>query len=191
VCRKTFDQALHHAANPPRSDELCDRVLLAKLHAYENLERLQDMLHNFETTHNINSRWTLETEQWQHAANYLAIRDYQKALDKLEGLVVQRLFELAKMGLSGTGKYGFSSYAVRSQYFLSGYKMRTHINKSLKTRCKAIQTALCKFNAAAKATNRPQLDWNQVSTYGSLTEFELLRECRDDIHSEPWADSRN
>jgi len=39
-----------------------------------------------------------------YSLEYLAIRDYQKALDKLEGLVVQRLFELAKMGLSGTGK---------------------------------------------------------------------------------------
>ena len=33
----------------------------------------------------------------------MEVRDYQKALDKLEGLVVQRLFELTKMGLAGTG----------------------------------------------------------------------------------------
>ena len=69
--------------------------------------------------------------------------------------------------------------------------MRMHINKSLKTRCKAIQAALSKFNAAAKAINRPQLDWSQVSTYGSLAEFKLLHECRYDIHSESWADSVN
>src|SRR5882762_2789617 len=69
--------------------------------------------------------------------------------------------------------------------------MRTHINKSLKTRCKAIQAALHKFNAAAKVIDRPQLDWSQILTYGSLAEFELLRQCRHDIRSEPWTDSAN
>ena len=69
--------------------------------------------------------------------------------------------------------------------------MCTHINKSLKTRCKAIQTALRKYNAAAKAINRPQLDWSNISMYGSLAEFELLRESREDIQSAPWADVKN
>jgi len=62
------------------------------------------MLQNFEKSNNITERWTPDSEEWKHAASYLAIREYQMALDKLEGLVVQRLFELAKMGLSGTGK---------------------------------------------------------------------------------------
>jgi len=66
-----------------------------------------------------------------------------------------------------------------------------HINKSLKTRCKAIQSALSKFNATAKAINQPQLNWSQVSTYGSLAEFELLCECHFNIHLESWADSVN
>jgi len=69
--------------------------------------------------------------------------------------------------------------------------MRTHINKSLKTRCCAIQTALCKFNAAAKAINRPGLEWSEISTYGSLAKFALLCECREDIHNLPWTDTAN
>ena len=32
----------------------------------------------------------------------MEVHDYQKALDKLKGLVVQRLFEIMKMGLAGT-----------------------------------------------------------------------------------------
>lgn len=32
-------------------------------------------------------------------------RQYRRALDSLELLVVQRLFELTKLGMSGTGKY--------------------------------------------------------------------------------------
>ncbi|KAI0244935.1 hypothetical protein BJV78DRAFT_1143827 [Lactifluus subvellereus] len=99
---------------------------------------------------------------------------YQKALSKLEGLVVARLFELHKMGLSGTG-----------------YKLCVHINRALKTWCNAIQAALRKCNEAAKVLNHPQLDWKDVSTYDSLAEFELLQECRIDIRQQPWADTRN
>src|SRR5258705_7257311 len=51
---------------------------------------------------------------------------------------------------------------------LSGYKLRTHINKSLKTRCKAVQHALSNYNSAAKTIGRPPLDWSTVSHYGSL-----------------------
>ncbi|KAI0257732.1 hypothetical protein BC834DRAFT_839332 [Gloeopeniophorella convolvens] len=112
--------------------------------------------------------------EWQNALKYFSTRQYQQALAKLEGLVVARLFELHKMGLSGTG-----------------YKLRTHINKSLKTRCKAIQRALKKFNEAATALGRPSLEWKDISSYESLAEFELLRECRDDIRQQPWADSAN
>ena len=69
--------------------------------------------------------------------------------------------------------------------------MHMHINKALKSRCWAIQTALCKFNAAVRAINRPSLEWSEVSTYGSLAEFALLRECHEDIHSLPWTDVAN
>jgi len=51
--------------------------------------------------------------------------------------------------------------------------------------------ALCKYNAAAKAIDRLQLDWSEISTYGSLAEFELLRECWEDICLASWADSKN
>lgn len=69
--------------------------------------------------------------------------------------------------------------------------MRTHINKSLKTRCRAIQNALAKYNLAAKEIGREPLDWSDVSTYGSLAELDLLKECREDIRSHPWTDSKN
>jgi hypothetical protein len=72
-----------------------------------------------------------------------------------------------------------------------GYKLRTHITKSLKTRCKAIQRALKRYNEAAASLGRPQLEWKDISTYDSLAEFELLQECREDIRRQPWADSAN
>ena len=65
--------------------------------------------------------------------------------------------------------------------------MRVHINKGLRARCKAIQNALKKYNTLAVQIHRPVLDWKSISTYGSLTEFSLLRECCEDIRAQPWA----
>src|ERR1700683_4800819 len=69
--------------------------------------------------------------------------------------------------------------------------MRVHINKGLRARCKAIQNALRKYNAIAAKIDRPVLDWKCISTYGSLAEFSLLRECREDIRSQPGAQAAN
>ena len=69
--------------------------------------------------------------------------------------------------------------------------MRVHINKALKTRCKAIQTALKRYNAVAATLGQPPLDWKHISTYGSLVEFSLLRECWADIRHQPWAQASN
>ena len=69
--------------------------------------------------------------------------------------------------------------------------MRVHINKALKTQCKAIQTALKKYNAAAATLGQPPLDWKHISTYGSLAEFLLLQECWADIRHQPWAQASN
>ena len=72
----------------------------------------------------------------------------------------------------------------------SGYKARTHLAKSLQTRCKAIRGATEAYNRAARALNPPRLplDWTQVSRYSFLEEFSLLRNTRHDISNAPWAD---
>lgn len=57
----------------------------------------------FEALHDIPECWVPESQKWKDAVEYLKTRDFQKALDKLEALVIQRLFELSKMGLAGTG----------------------------------------------------------------------------------------
>jgi hypothetical protein len=96
------------------------------------------------------------------------------------------------MGLSGTGAV---LTLCRSIWCLtnhsSGYKLHTHINKLLKTHCKAIQRALKKYNEAAALLGCPLLKWKDISTYNTLAEFELLRECREDICHQPWANAVN
>jgi hypothetical protein len=68
--------------------------------------------------------------------------------------------------------------------------MRTHIAKSLQTRCKAIRNAVRAYNSAAQALvpPRPTLEWSRVSHYTFLDEFNLLRDTRQDIQQKPWAD---
>jgi hypothetical protein len=66
--------------------------------------------------------------------------------------------------------------------------MRTHISKSLQTRCRAIQNAVKTYNTAAAMLYppRPLLKWSRVSQYAFLEEFNLLHETRQDIHSKLW-----
>ena len=67
--------------------------------------------------------------------------------------------------------------------------MRTHIAKSLQTRCKAIQNAVKVYNTAATALSppRPTIDWSKVSHYSFLDEFSLLRDTRQDVREQAWA----
>ncbi len=64
--------------------------------------------------------------------------------------------------------------------------MRTHLAKSLQTRCKAIQNAVDKYNIAAQSIGRDPLDWSTVSHYSFLEEFTLLRNTRQDVLEKPW-----
>ncbi|KAJ6614479.1 hypothetical protein B0H10DRAFT_2221215 [Mycena sp. CBHHK59/15] len=95
-----------------------------------------------------------------------------RALDRLEGLIIARMFELGKVNMSGTG-----------------YKLRKHIAKALQARSKAVKAAIIKYNDAAEAMTpqKPSLNWEQVVEFAFLSDFDLLREGREDIRKEPWA----
>ena len=64
--------------------------------------------------------------------------------------------------------------------------MRTHIAKALQTRCKAIQNAVAKYNTIAVPLGWRTLDWTEVSHYGFLEVFTLLRETRPEVLEKPW-----
>lgn len=69
-----------------------------------------------------------------------------------------------------------------------GYKMRTHLAKSLQTRCKTICRAVDSYNAAAVALTPPcpALDWSRVSHYSFIEEFALLKDTQNDIREKLW-----
>ncbi|TFK80109.1 hypothetical protein K466DRAFT_605604 [Polyporus arcularius HHB13444] len=117
-------------------------------------------------------RWVPGSPNYVEWARELGYRRYRCALDSLERLVIQRMFELTKLGMSGIG-----------------YKMREKIGKALKTRAEAIRNALTEYNRCAAALKPPraQLSWNDVMEMTSLAEFDLLRDAREDVRQYDWA----
>lgn len=67
--------------------------------------------------------------------------------------------------------------------------MRKHIASALKARSQAIRTALDRYNMAALSLTppRPLLDWDEIVTYAFLSDFDLLRDTRQDVRTRPWA----
>ncbi|KAI6100569.1 hypothetical protein F5141DRAFT_1190316 [Pisolithus sp. B1] len=92
-------------------------------HAQENYDKDLLVVQELERKLNVSRCWTPEDKEWQHAGHLVANREYCRALDTLESLVVARLFELTKMNRAGTG-----------------YKLRKHIAKALQTCSAAIKT---------------------------------------------------
>lgn len=65
------------------------------MQAVQEMEKKMDIL----------VRWTVDDEEYENAEALVASRHYRLALNKLEELVIKRLFELTKMNMSGTGMW--------------------------------------------------------------------------------------
>lgn len=70
-----------------------------------------------------------------------------------------------------------------------GYKLRKHISSALQQRSKAIHNSIEQYNTLVKQMklSRPTLTWEQVINYAFLADFDVLRDCRDDVSKRPWA----
>jgi hypothetical protein len=112
---------------------------------------------------------------------------YQRALDHLEKLVVEHMFELTKCHMSGVGRSCLLRITPQAHSF-PGYKLRKHIAKALQVRSKAIKAAFAKYNDTVEAMEPPMptLDWEDVVECTFLADFYLLCEAREDIRQEPW-----
>ena len=116
------------------------------------------------------------------------MRTYQRCIDALEGLIVARMFELTKMNRSQTGILSLFM-TTKTNTIVIGYSLRKHIANALKARSVAIRNALDRYNAAALALAPPRqvLDWDQVVEYAFLSDFDILRDARQDVRRKPWA----
>ncbi|KAJ7129039.1 hypothetical protein C8R43DRAFT_896829 [Mycena crocata] len=144
---------------------------LARRHAKEKTTKDLDSVMELEDILDIHERWTTSSPKWVATVKAIKIRKYQLALDALELLIVERIFELTKMNESQTG-----------------YKMRKHIAKALQARSKAVKNAIETYNAAASVLSppMPQLTWEQVVEYAFLADFDILRDTRAEIRARPW-----
>ncbi|KAJ7803082.1 hypothetical protein B0H14DRAFT_3778815 [Mycena olivaceomarginata] len=141
-------------------------------HTTEVVSKTLAAVQDLELRLGITERWERDGVEWMTTGLMVTNRRYQCALDELEGLVVARMFELSKVHMADTG-----------------YKLRKHIAKALQARSKGVRSALDRYNDAAVMLSPPrtQLSWEQIVDYAFLADFDLLREGREDICSEPWA----
>ncbi|KAJ7727652.1 hypothetical protein DFH07DRAFT_871547 [Mycena maculata] len=148
------------------------RLETQRRHALELQVKALAAVHDLEDQLDITARWMPGDQKWEAVAGMVRKRRYQRALDHLQGLIISRMFELAKCNMSGTG-----------------YKLRKHIAKALQARSKAVKNAITRYNAAAESMtpSKPTLDWDEVVEYAFLADFDLLREGREDIRGELWA----
>ena len=150
----------------------------------------EEELIRYEEEHNIDVRWLPDSEIYKATQKLLVERSYRRAIDNLERLVVQRLFELTKLGMNGVGKLCIISLFRGYTNTYLGYKLRDKISKALRTRSGAIQTALKQYNDAAALLNPPRdpLTWSTVLKAATVAEFDLLRDTRTDISRLPWTE---
>lgn len=147
-----------------------DRFLLT----INTVEELEHRLLNL----GVDVPWSPTHPKLLETLGYINTRDFHRALDRVQQLVTQRLLELSKTHMSGTGEWTRHLFLnACSLIHLPGYKMRTQIGKALQRRSKAIRTALDKYNKLALKMRppAPTLAWKDVVTYSFVAEFELLK----------------
>ncbi|KAG1852587.1 hypothetical protein C8R48DRAFT_749778 [Suillus tomentosus] len=71
-------------------------------YAAEKLDAIQREVVAMEVELGITCRWTSSSHEYQETMKYMATCKYHRALDNLQRLVVQRLFELQKLNISQT-----------------------------------------------------------------------------------------
>ena len=75
----------------------------SRLRGLDSLILLQAEVEALEERLQVPTRWTEDSAEWQRVDKTLMEVEYDRALDRLEGLVVARMFELAKMNTANTG----------------------------------------------------------------------------------------
>lgn len=96
---------------PGRSTETVRR------HALEKRDKLLDQVQVLEVKLGITARWRPGNPEWIAAKKLVSLATYQSSLDKLEGLIVARMFELTKMNMSRTGNLIQFTDIVFTKYY--------------------------------------------------------------------------
>lgn len=87
-----------------RPDTQARGIETAHRHARETHDKDLRAVQLMEMKMGIVARWAPDSLEWKAAAEKVSMRQYQRCLDSLEGLIVARMFELSKMNMSQTGE---------------------------------------------------------------------------------------
>ncbi|KAG1749252.1 hypothetical protein EDB19DRAFT_2036549 [Suillus lakei] len=144
--------------------------------AHRKLVLEMNVVDDIEHCMGITERWHPQDVKYQEGLAYLTNRQFIQAVEHLQGLIIQRLFELAKANIAGTG-----------------YKLCQHILSAISRQSAAIRTALEKYNQLAIIQTPPQevLDFSKVASYAWLGKFDLLKHSHHHILEKPWASKGN
>ncbi|KAJ7873189.1 hypothetical protein B0H13DRAFT_2349171 [Mycena leptocephala] len=122
-------------------------------HALELQVKVLFAVQDLEVRLAVAERWAPGDGKWEEVAAMVSSCRYRRALNDLQGLIIVRMFELAKCNMSGTG-----------------YKLCKHIAKALQARSKAVKNAIERYNeqAAAMDPPKPTVDWDEAWSTHSL-----------------------
>ncbi|EKM49342.1 uncharacterized protein PHACADRAFT_188921 [Phanerochaete carnosa HHB-10118-sp] len=136
-------------------------------HAWTRLERAETDVELLEKESDVDKRWTPEDQCYKDAVKEQVLRKYRLALDNLKRIVIQRLLELSKLGMSGLG-----------------YKLREKIGKALRTRAEAVRKALEEYNRQAVRLDppRPKPPWTELISMVSLGGCTIRRASIQEIN---------
>lgn len=84
----------------------CANVVTAEYNSALRRYQLQlNAVEHFERVNNIAQRWTPDHPDYVASVQYVKHRAFIRVVEELEGVIVQRLFELAKANLASTGRF--------------------------------------------------------------------------------------
>ncbi|KAF7371508.1 hypothetical protein MVEN_00005600 [Mycena venus] len=101
---RDFKQLDHHIINGGYTRPEIARVRTRYRTTWDKYLATQETTRRYEEEHNIETRWEPGSREWTDALALLTECKYREALTEVERLVVARLLELTKLGMSGVGE---------------------------------------------------------------------------------------
>ncbi|KAJ7334637.1 hypothetical protein DFH08DRAFT_813710 [Mycena albidolilacea] len=134
---------------------------LARCHGKEKMDKDLEIVQELEDRLEISDWWTIDSPQWAPTVLEFKKQKYWQALDAMELLIVEQIFELTKMNQSQT---------------------------ALQARSKAVRNIINRYNAAVIVMETPmaQFTWEQVVEYTFLADFDILRDTCAEVQAKPW-----
>ncbi|KAJ7717204.1 hypothetical protein B0H16DRAFT_1666805 [Mycena metata] len=132
---------------------------------YDKYLAIHEEVCQYEDLHGIQTRWTPSSKEYTDALKVMTERRYKQAVSELERLVVGRLFEMTKLGMSGVA-----------------YKLREKLNKALKTRAEAIHKAINRYNTTGMALNPPgpRLTWRMPARREAMVLYFGIKRAQEE-----------